>query len=51
MGLMHVDPQVIIRFLTMSSEGGDGFGLMEVHPGTLIWTLIIFAILVVLLGK
>jgi F-type H+-transporting ATPase subunit b len=48
---MNIDLQTLINSIAASSEGGEGFALMEVHPGTLIWTIIIFTILVILMGK
>lgn len=42
---------LLVRLLASSSEGAEGFSLVSVHPGTIIWTIIIFVILVLLLGK
>ena len=51
MALMHIDPLVFLRLLAASEGEGEKFSLMQIHPGTIIWTLIIFAVLLVVLGK
>jgi len=51
MVLTHVDPQVLLTALAGSSGEGEAFSLMQVHPGTLIWTLIIFGLLMAIMGK
>ncbi len=50
MALMNIDPRVFM-FLMGSGDEGEHFSLMSVHPGTVLWTLIIFAILLIVLGK
>jgi len=37
--------------LAGSAGEGESFSLMAVHPGTLIWTIIIFVVLLLVLGK
>lgn len=37
--------------LAGSAGEGESFSLMAIHPGTLIWTIIIFAVLLLVLGK
>ena len=51
MALINIDPRLLTLALAGSSGEGEGFSLMQVHPGTIIWTLIIFAILLLVLGK
>jgi F-type H+-transporting ATPase subunit b len=51
MALMNIDPRIFLCSLAGSGGEGESFSLMAVHPGTVIWTLIIFAILVVVMGK
>jgi F-type H+-transporting ATPase subunit b len=51
MALVNIDPLVFLRILAASEGEGEKFSLMQIHPGTIIWTLIIFAVLLVVLGK
>jgi F-type H+-transporting ATPase subunit b len=39
------------RAALAAHEEAESFSLVSVHPGTVIWTIIIFVILVLLLGK
>ncbi len=51
MALLNIDPLVLIRILAGTEVEGEKFSLMQIHPGTIIWTLIIFAVLLIVLSK
>jgi len=45
-----VDLNTLARFV-LASGGEGGGGLMDIHIGTILWTVIIFVFLMVVLGK
>ncbi len=53
MGFVGSWSQNLLGSLLTSTEGGhgSGFSLMQIDPGTIFWTLIIFTCVAVILGK
>lgn len=45
-----VDLNTLARFV-LASGGEGGGGLMDIHVGTILWTVIIFVLLMIVLGK
>ena len=44
-------PWVATALAASGGEEGHGFSLMQIDPGTILWTIIIFVLVVILLGK
>ena len=46
-----VDAGPILQVLLASGSESGGNPLLEIHPGLIIWTIVIFVILAIVLGK